>query len=195
MQGFDAAQSISWGGAVPPDDAKGRREQVMRLALDHRAQLWGFLMGLTRSPQLAEDLFQNTHVVICAKWEQFQPGTSFLAWARQIARYEFLAAVDPGRRPFVTAEMGVLESAMAAAAPAAEPAAASERREALRECLRTMPDRGQQALALRYGEGLDGGAVARKMGVSLNALYTLLSRVRKMLFECVERRMRSGQNV
>jgi DNA-directed RNA polymerase specialized sigma24 family protein len=58
-----------------------------------------------------------------------------------------------------------------------------------------MPGRGHRALALRYGEGLDGGAVARKMGVSLNALYTLLSRVRKTLFECVERRMRSGQNV
>jgi RNA polymerase sigma-70 factor (ECF subfamily) len=179
---------------VPPNDANSRREQVMRLALEHRAQIWGFLMGLTRNPALAEDLFQNTHVVICGKWEQFQPGTNFLAWARQIARYEFLAAVDPGRRPFVLAEMEVLESAMAAAAPAAEPAASADRREALRECLRSVPDRGHQALSMRYAEGLDGGAVARKMGVSLNALYTLLSRVRKMLFDCVERRMRSGQN-
>jgi len=177
---------------VPPNDASGRREQVMRLALEHRAMLWGFLMGLTKNPQLAEDLFQNTYLVICEKWEQFQPGTNFPAWARQIARYEFLAAVDPGRRPFVTAEMEVLEAALVAAAPPDRPAADADRREALRACLRELPARGHRALALRYGEGLDGGSVARKMGVSLNALYTLLSRVRKMLSECVERRIRSG---
>jgi RNA polymerase sigma-70 factor (ECF subfamily) len=178
---------------VSPSD-KGRREQVMRLALEHRAQLWGFLMGLAKSPQLAEDLFQNTYLVICEKWEQFQPGTNFLAWARQIARYEFLAAVDPGRRPFVTKEAEVLEAALAAAVPPDRPAADAGRREALRACLREMPGRGHRALALRYGEGLGGGAVARRMGVSLNALYTLLSRVRKQLLDCVERRVRSGQS-
>jgi RNA polymerase sigma-70 factor (ECF subfamily) len=162
----------------------------MRLALEHRASLWAFLMGLAKDPNRAEDLFQNTYVVLCEKWARFAPGTNILAWARQIARYEYLASVDPDRRPFVTAEMDVLEAALAEARRTR--AAGPDRREALRACLDRLPEaRGRRALELRYGEGLDGGAVARRLGVSLNALYTLLSRVRKALQDCVERRLRT----
>ena len=170
---------------------KARRE-LMRLALEHRAQLWGFLMGLTKDPQKAEDLFQNTYLVLCEKWDQFEPGTNFVAWARQIARFEFLASVDPERRPFVTTEMEVLESALDAARTA-DPAP-STRGDALLRCLDEMPEaRGRRVLELRYGEGLPGEAVARQLGLSLNALYTLLSRVRRLLHDCIEHRLRTEE--
>src|ERR1700722_19658244 len=91
-------------------DAKTR--DVMRLALEQREALWAFLMGLTKDPTRAEDLFQNTYLVLCEKAAQFTPGTNFLAWARQIARYEYLASIDPKRRPEATAEVEVLEAAL-----------------------------------------------------------------------------------
>jgi RNA polymerase sigma-70 factor (ECF subfamily) len=172
-----------------PDE---RRRAVMRLALEHRAQLWGFLVGLTKDPAKAEDLFQNTYLILCEKWEQYQPESNFLAWARQIARYEFLASVDPGRRPYVTAEMEVLESALMAAESGRR--SPSARREALLGCLDQMPQaKGRRVLELRYGEGLAGEKVAEQLGLSLNALYTLLSRVRRILQECVERRVRAEE--
>jgi len=169
------------------------RRKVMRLALEHRSRLWGFLMGLTKDPQKAEDLFQNTYLVLCEKWSQYRPGTDFLAWARQIARFEFLASVDPGRRPFITVEAEVLESALEAA-PRGEEGSDAERREALARCLQDLPrSRTRRALELRYGEGRPGSSVARELGISVNALYTLLSRARKALQECIERRLRAGE--
>lgn len=172
-------------------DADKARRDLMRLALEHRAQLWGFLMGLTKDPQKAEDLFQNTYLILCEKWEQYRPGTNFMAWARQIARYEFLASVDPDRRPFLTAEMEVLELALQASETREAP---SLRRDALRRCLDRLPDaRGRRVLELRYGQGLSGTRVAKEVDVSLNALYTLLSRVRRALQDCVERQLRAEE--
>src|SRR5438105_551070 len=151
-----------------PED---NRRAVMRLALEHRAQLWGFLVGLTKDPARAEDLFQNTYLILCEKWEQYRPGTNFLAWARQIARFEFLASVDPDRRPFLTAETEVLELTLQASEREEAP---SLRRDALRQCLDQLPDaRGRRVLELRYGKGLPGDRVAREANLSLNALYTL----------------------
>jgi len=168
------------------------RRAVMRLALEHRAQLWGFLLGLTKDPAKAEDLFQNTYLILCEKWEQFRPDTNFLAWARQIARFEFLASVDPDRRPFVTAEMEVLESAMRAVESAGS--APSFRSEALRRCLDQLPQaKARRVLELRYGEGLAGQEVAEKLGLSLNALYTILSRARRLLQDCIDRRIRAEE--
>lgn len=165
----------------------------MRLALENRSRVWGFLMGLAKDPDRAEDLFQNTYLVICEKWRQYRPGTSFIAWALQIARYEFLASVDPARRPFVTVEMEALESA-AVAGMRAKLDGASEspaaRREALGRCVKEMAGKGRRAIELRYGRGLSCDAVAERLRTSLNALYSLLSRVRKALQECVERRLR-----
>lgn len=168
------------------------RREVMRLALEHRAPLWAFLMGLTKNPQKAEDLFQNTYLVVCEKWDQYQPGSNFIAWARQIARFEYLASVDPERRPFVTAEMEVLERALVAAGETG--GAGADRRDALERCLNSLPEaRGRRALELRYGQGLPGERVARDLGLSLNALYTLLSRVRKILHDCVRERLRAEE--
>jgi len=172
-------------------DTDRARRELMRLALEHRAQLWGFLMGLTKDPQKAEDLFQNTYLILCEKWDQYRPGTNFMAWARQIARYEFLASVDPDRRPFLTAETEVLELALHAAEREEAP---SVRRDALRRCLDQLPDaRGRRVLELRYGQGLPGERVAREVDLSMNALYTLLSRVRRALQDCVERRLRTEE--
>ncbi len=138
------------------------RREVMRLALEHRAPLWAFLMGLTKNPQKAEDLFQNTYLVVCEKWDQYQPGSNFIAWARQIARFEYLASVDPERRPFVTAEMEVLERALVAAGETG--GAGADRRDALERCLNSLPEaRGRRALELRYGQGLPGERVARDL--------------------------------
>lgn len=170
-----------------------RRREVMRLALEHRSRLWGFLMGLAKDPLKAEDLFQNTYLIICEKWGQFEAGSNFLAWARQIARFEYLASVDPERRPYVIAEMEVLEAALRTVETEDE-GLPVERRDALRRCLDVMPrNRARRALELRYSEGLPGEDVAREIGVSLNALYTLLSRVRKILQDCVTQRLRSEE--
>jgi len=174
-----------------PAEQSPQQQMVMRLALEHRAQIWAYLMGLAKDPHRAEDTFQNTYLVICSKWAQFQEGTNFLAWARKIARFEFLASVDPARRKYVTVEAEVLESALDAAST--PPEDTSDQREALRACMESLQKRGRHAIKLRYGEGMSCSSVAKKMGLSSNALYTMLSRVRKALQECVTHRLGLGK--
>ncbi len=159
----------------------------MKLAIEHRAQIWGLLLGLTKDPNKAEDVFQNTYLILCEKWQQYQPGTNFLAWARTIARYEFLASVDPARHRLIAVEAEVLESALEAAHHG--PVEVSAQREALNRCLPALNQRGRSAIELRYGEGLDCGAVAQRLGMTLNALYVLLTRTRQALLQCVDKRL------
>ena len=137
------------------------KKKIMQLALEHRSRIWAFLMGLSKDPNVAEDLFQSTYLVICEKWQQFEPGTNFPAWALKIARYEYLKSVDPSRHPLVTLEMDALECALEAVeSPSTSPC-----------------------------DGLSCREVARRLRVSLNSLYSRLSRVRDALRECVERRL------
>lgn len=169
-----------------------RRSEVMRLAIEHRAQIWGFIMGLAKDPNQAEDLFQSTHLILCEKWRQYEPGTNFLAWARQIARYEFLASVDHARHRLVAVEAEVLEAALSKVQSSSRATSANRlasKRRALQKCLEGLQDRSRQILELRYEQGLPCNTIARQLGMLPNALYKLLSRVRQGLATCVERAM------
>ena len=168
--------------------ASSIREEVTRLAIHHRVQLWAFVLGLAKDLVAAEDLMQETYLVILEKWDTYKPGTNFLAWAWQIARYRFLQSVDPARRGPVTLEGEVLETALDRVAEPAE--RLQLRREALARCLEEIKGtKGERAIELRYQRNLSCPQIARQLTMSLDALYKLLSRVREALQGCTERRL------
>jgi RNA polymerase sigma factor (sigma-70 family) len=71
-----------------------------------------------------------------------------------------------------------------------EPAHSGEvRTEALRACLKTLPEKSSLLLRLRYFEGNSCGEVAKKLGTGLNAVYKRLSRLHMGLKECIEMRL------
>jgi RNA polymerase sigma-70 factor (ECF subfamily) len=159
----------------------------MKLAVEHRAALWAFAKGLAKNPHLAEDILQDAFVVICERHAQYRPGTCFLAWARQIIRYRFLSAVNPKRRRLVGVESEVLEQALVAAEPDGE--ALVERRDALMHCLDKVRGRLRRVLELRYRDGLDMARLTKRLRLSKNAVYSLLSRARETLRHCAQRRI------
>ncbi len=160
------------------------RHHVMQLALRHRTRIWSYLMALSRSPAHAEDLFQQTYLVICQKWSRYRSERDFLAWALTIARYEYLASVDPRRRREVLAEAELIEVAIAEEDD--ESALTAARREALRHCLARLGERARRAFQLRYADGLSHDAVAHVLETSAKAAYAVLSRTRMRLRTCID---------
>ena len=65
-----------------------RNKQLMRLMTQHQRRIFGYIYTLVPDRHDAEDILQETSVVVCEKFEQFQPGTDFVAWACQIAYWE-----------------------------------------------------------------------------------------------------------
>ncbi|MBN1674986.1 MAG: sigma-70 family RNA polymerase sigma factor [Kiritimatiellae bacterium] len=171
-----------------------RQTEVMRLALENRARIWGYIVGLAKNPEKAEDIFQSTYLIIGRKWQDYEPGTTFIAWALRIARYEFLKSVEPRRNRYVVVEAEILEEALQAADEGRQETL-SEKYDALRHCMRKLERRAVQAMTLRYEERLSCEEVARRLRMSLNAFYSLLSRVRQVLRGCVESRLRAGESL
>ena len=64
-----------------------------------------------------------------------------------------------------------------------------ERRRALHECLGKVEGRGRKALKLRYVDGLKPQGVAERLQMSAAAARMLLSRVRNVLRQCIQRHM------
>lgn len=154
-----------------------------------RAQrtLYLHILAMVGKPLDAEEILQETNVVIWAKFQQFELGTNFLAWARQIANYEVLKFREKRHRDRRVFSSEFIE--MVAAASSENTERQEQRRLALFECMKKLSTPDRELIQLRYAPGASGKSVAEEIGRPANSVYQSLGRIRRALMDCVQRRM------
>src|SRR5436190_19336309 len=82
------------------DDADSRK-RLVGLLTRHQRQIFSYIYVLVPNRADAEDLLQETSVVICEKFHEFREGTDFVAWACQIAYWRDRCFADKHARAMV----------------------------------------------------------------------------------------------
>jgi RNA polymerase sigma-70 factor (ECF subfamily) len=167
---------------LPNNEAESRK-RLMALMTRHQRQIFSYIYTLVPRRHDAEDLLQETSVVICEKFHEFKPGTDFVAWACQIAWWRVRYSRQKFARSKVVFDQDVLD-AVARTASSLAPEL-DERHEALAQCLGKLHARDRELVLTRYEPGLGVEEAARRSGRSLDAAYKALNRIRKSLFDCV----------
>jgi RNA polymerase sigma-70 factor (ECF subfamily) len=158
------------------------KQEFLRHFLSSESSLRGYILTHVRDFEVAEDLLQQSALVLWQKFDQYDPGRPFLAWALGVARLEILNAAR--RRParslvesdldgLIVGEYLRLESELPL------------RRQLLRLCLKHLPASMTEAVRLRYEEGSTLDQIAARLGKSLAAIKVTLHRARISLQDCV----------
>lgn len=163
------------------------QKQLMLLMTQHQRRIFGYLYTLVPDRHDAEDLLQETSLVICEKFHEFRPGTDFVAWACQIAWWRVRASRQKFARSKVVFDDTVLEAVAHTASELAPEM--SVRHEALAKCLAKLHPRDRELLMTRYEPGNGVEEAARRTGRSMDAAYKALTRLRKLLFDCVNNQL------
>lgn len=180
-----------------PDTGEGpsrtnaqRAEFAERLAR-HQGQLLGYIYSLVRDLDDADDLFQQTSLVLWDKFDQFDASRSFVGWACGIARYEVLNFLRSRRRDrlYFSDELSL---ALIEAQQELENDELEERRVALAGCMKKLKDRDRELLAACYGRSAGIREAAGARGRSTQSIHNSLRRIRRALFDCVRRSLAEG---
>jgi len=141
---------------------------------------------MTFLPQVAdaEDVLQETNSVLWAKAGKFEPGTSFYAWAKAIARFEILEYSRRSAHISFVLDVDLLDTL---SDEYVEVEDVSYREDALKACMNKLPERDQQLLAECCERSITVKEVARKRLRSPGSVYRSLERIRMTLLECVNR--------
>src|SRR3954469_6699280 len=123
---------------MDPDNQK----RLMALMTRHQRQIFAYIYTLVPRRHDAEDLLQETSVVICEKFGEFTPGTDFVAWACQIAWWRIRYARQKFARAKVVFDDEVLATVAHTAGMMREELDA--RHEALSGCLQKLPPRDRE---------------------------------------------------
>jgi RNA polymerase sigma-70 factor (ECF subfamily) len=162
-----------------------RTEFAARLS-HHQTQLFGYIYSLVRDLDDADDLFQQTSLVLWDKFHLYDPSKSFIAWACGVARYEvsnFLRSRSRQRLYFSDNLAIMLIEAHNELGE--EPL--EDRRHALAQCMTKLRPKDQQLLDACYGRSARIPDVAEHWGRSTQSIHNSLRRIRRTLFECVNR--------
>src|SRR5262249_3364216 len=117
-----------------------RTEEFTKAVLRCQTQLFGYIYSLVRDFNDADDLFQQSCLVLWRKFPEFDRSNSFLVWACGVARLEaanFLRSRERRRRYFSDAVGVVLLESHAEL----EHDGLQEWREALADCLTKLRQR------------------------------------------------------
>ena len=165
------------------------RDQVIREFQRDRARLIAFIRSLAGDPDLTEDIFQEVSVVVLQKAGEFIPGRDLQAWARGTPRNIVLRERESARRLRTFEGDRLVELVDAAFAENSDRELVDSRRSLLRQCLDLLAAPSRELLDLRYGSGLSLRDAAERLKRTEAAVQVALSRVRKWLTDCVQKRV------
>lgn len=169
---------------MEPSDASARTEEYILLLNEHERAIARYVHTLVNDPTDAEDILQACRLTLWKKFDDFETGTSFVAWARKIALHQVLNyRRSSKRRPVYATDPALIESIAGEIDRQSD--RWDDRSEALRSCLLKLPEAHRQTILLRYFEGFEIQEIARQTDRSEGAVYRLLSRIRSALGKCV----------
>ena len=173
-----------------PNIEAEKRKRLMTLMTRYQQRIYSYIFTLVPRRSDADDLLQETSLVICEKFDDFEEGTDFLAWACQIAYWRVRYSRQKFARGKVFFDQDVLDAVAKTAAEMAEEL--DERHKALTYCLDKLSRRDREFVLTRYEPGCGVEEAARGSGRSMSAAYKALTRIRKLLLDCVTNQLESG---
>lgn len=162
-------------------------EVFMEQLVLHQSQLFGYIFALVQDLHAAQDVFQQTSLVLWRKFETFD-GSNFAAWACRTAQLEALSYLRSERRRQAHFGEALLEQLTAKAAT--NDGIAENRRAALDSCLQKLPAEDRALIDRCYTRTETLVSIAEHLGRSAQSLNNSLRRIRRALYECIHRTLR-----
>ncbi len=175
------------------DSCDARSEEFTELLTQCERQLFAYILAMVWKAQDAEDLYQQTAMLLWEKFDEFERGTNFKCWAFSFARHVVLnfQRSQQRRKTFLTAKLASTLADRQAARPADELDSFAD---ALGDCMDQLSNTDRRLIHLCYGDEQTIKQIAEKLGRPAQSTYNSLCRIRRRLFDCVKRAVSRGSD-
>jgi RNA polymerase sigma-70 factor (ECF subfamily) len=163
-----------------------RTHAFIKLFTSHEARLSAFAMSLIPSWADADDVLQQTNLILWKKFDEFQLGTNFFAWAGRILYLEAKEFRKKKLRSKIQFNDDLLEAVAATAVEMSDELA--DHQKVLGDCIAKLNHSQREILRIRYEEGGSVATIAAELNRSVKTIYNSLGFIRKALVDCVRRR-------
>jgi RNA polymerase sigma-70 factor (ECF subfamily) len=164
-----------------------RVAEFLELYTTNYARLQFYVIALLPLGNDASDVLQDTSMILWRKFDTFQLGTNFFAWACKIARLQVMKFRERQGRSARIFDAHLLEKLAVEAADSDMVGSVSL--QALESCLAKLSENDRILIRRRYQPGANVRQLAAEIGRTANSLSKSLGRIRRSLLECVDRKL------
>lgn len=170
-----------------PGDLASPEGEFVQLFSRYQRRLYLYILAQVGNPTDAEEILQETNLVVWRKSDKFELGTNFFAWSSRIAGYEVLKFRDRRRKDKLQFSDKFLEAVSEEVQK--NEGRLEDRRKALEVCLGKLRSDDRELIRHRYAGGQNGKAVAEILDRPANSVYQSLGRIRRALMQCIRKRL------
>lgn len=156
--------------------------------LAKRHVLMAYIYGLLRDPSQTEDILQEVWIKLAEASESGVEIREPLAWCRGVAKNLVREYWRKQRNTRVVLDEELSEL-VDRAFHEQDFEAWNSRRLALENCIRALPRQSKEILRLTYLTGLSSAEVAQRLKKTGASILMILSRLRRTLAQCVEKKL------
>lgn len=160
-------------------------EEYLKLLAQHEYAIKVYIITMIPRIYDADDIMQDVRLTMWKKFETFELGTNFKAWALQIAYYKIMDfRKRKGRENKKLMFTDEFFDAVADASKKMNPEE-NDKRQSLLSCVSKLQEPHKQIISMRYKDRLTIEHIAEKMGRTVTATYRVISRIRASLKRCI----------
>ena len=162
-------------------------ESFVRALIDCQDALRAYATTLLFDPAEADDVVQQTNVVLCRQADEFPKIENFAAWACRIAYFEVLSHRKRRKRDRLLFDDDLLSLMAKDVGRMVEEV--GPRKQYLDLCLDELPEHQRAMILKRYGPSGALRALAEELGRPIGSVQQTLYRIRLKLLDCIRKKM------
>lgn len=168
-----------------------KHDQFAALFLRDQSRVFRYIYTLIPCREDAEDIFQQTGLTLWQRWEDYDHDHEFVPWACGIAHNHvrnFLRTAHAKRK---ADRVYLSEDVLTQIAETTHNNSdlLDQRHSALKLCMGELEPDQQDLIGRCYAGSQKLKAIAEAMGITDNALYKTLRRLRRALFDCISQKI------
>lgn len=158
----------------------------LQLLTANQSRIMGFIRVMVPNHSVADDILQETTLLMWEKFENFQDGTNFSAWGISIARNKILQHYRKEKRQPLMFDDAALQNL---ADQSSVFNFGDDRIDILKECTNKLPLEDRKLLELRYLDNINIKQIAQKINRSTSVLYRKMAKIHRLLLICINREL------
>ena len=180
------------GRAGPPMVNANRADEFIQLFTQYEGRLRAFATSLVIRPSDTDDVLQQAYLTLWRRFDQFESGTNFMAWAGRVIYLHVQQHRRRQARDEILLDPTFLEAVVQVSTEEPFVTELGGRERALQECVRSLRPEHLAMLRARYEDGSSTEQMAAVFNRSGQAIYNALFRIRRKLFDCINGKLKAG---
>lgn len=183
---MDQTENTSSGGI------SSRYEEFLSLFRTNEDRIFGFILTFLPNFAKAEDVLQETMIIMWRKFDEFEPGSHFSAWGIKIARYTLYKFHESQQAGVVRFDSDAIEAISRQVADT-DTLKTNSYIDALLHCFEKLGSQSRQMMLLKYEQNFKVHEISEKIGRSIRETYRILSRIQHTLHECTSQTLKAWE--